>query len=176
MTIAGIDPSLTSTGIAIADNGIFTTHRIQSKGSKTATWDQRRDRLADMATRIAGQIPSESLVVIESPSYASVGGSSHDRSGLWWMIYDRLATRGCTLIPVAPTQRMKYATGKGRADKDQVLAAAIKRYPHIAITGNDVADAVLFMAIGCRIDGTPIEDNLPKTHIDALAKLQLPVT
>lgn len=72
---------------------------------------------------------------------------------------------------------MKYATGKGGgkdAGKDAVLAAAIRTYPHLDITGNDIADAVIFLAIGRRLTGQPMEASLPKARLDALAKIELP--
>ena len=77
-------------------------------------------------------------------------------------------------MPVPPSCRAKYATGKGNAGKDEVLLAASRRYPHAPIVGNDDADAVVLAAIGARLLGEPVEDSLPKTHLDALAKLTLP--
>lgn len=78
------------------------------------------------------------------------------------------------LLVVTPAQLKTYATGKGNASKDAVLAAAVKRYPAWDITGNDVADAVVLMAIGSRLLGHPIEASLPQTHLRALDKLALP--
>lgn len=178
--IAGIDPSLTSTGIAVKNHdGIIDTHRVRSTGKKTDTWDMRNTRIQGLATAITNRIPGGALVVIEAPSYGSISTSAHDRSGLWWAIYDQLIDNECTIIPATPAQRMMYATGKGGgkdAGKDMVLAQAIKRYPDIEITGNDIADAVIFIAIAARLNGQPLETDLPKTHINALNKLQLPTT
>ena len=85
-----------------------------------------------------------------------------------------LAASGVEVLPVPPAVRAKYATGKGNAGKDEVLLAASRRYPHAPIVGNDDADAVVLAAIGARMLGEPIEDSLPKTHLDALARLSLP--
>jgi crossover junction endodeoxyribonuclease RuvC len=176
-TVAGIDPSLTSTGLALVHlDGTVETRRIQSKGSKDATWDERGKRIRELAEKVTDPIVAGSLVVIESPSYASVSTSSHDRSGLWWDIFHCLVVLDCTIIPVTPAQRMTYAVGKGGGqgtDKDNILAAAIKRYPDIDITGNDIADAVLLAAIGARLTGNPIEDTLPAANLKALTKLNL---
>ena len=38
------------------------------------------------------------------------------------------------------------------------------------------ADAVALAAMGARLLGEPIEDALPKAHLDALAKLALPTS
>ena len=176
--VAGIDPSLTSTGLALVHlNGEVTTQTITSKGHKDATWNQREVRIRDLANRITFHIQPESLVVIESPSYASVSTSAHDRSGLWWAIYHELRILDCEILPVTPSQRMTYAVGKGGGqgtDKDRILAATIRRYPAIDITGNDIADAVILAAIGARLDGHPLEHTLPAPNLRALTKLTPP--
>lgn len=176
--IVGIDPSLTSTGIAIqyGDNQI-TTDRIRSTGKKTDTWNMRNNRITKLAHTTTSKIPHNSLIIIEAPSYGSISTSAHDRSGLWWTIYKKLIDKDCDIIPVAPAQRMMYATGKGGgkdASKDIVLAHTIRRYPQIDITGNDIADAVIFLAIGARLTGQPLESSLPQSHLNALNKLSLP--
>lgn len=177
-SIVGIDPSLTSTGIAIKDHeGHISRERVRSTGKKTDTWDMRGARIKRLAETIVGHVAPNSLVIIESPSYGSISTSAHDRSGLWWAIHQKLTAKGCDIIPATPSQRMMYATGKGGgkdAGKDMVLAQTIRRYPDIDITGNDIADAVIFLAIGCRLLGQPLEDSLPQSHINALNKLKLP--
>lgn len=181
-TIVGLDLSLTSTGIALNHgeqhgNNQFETHRIRSTGKADATWTDRSIRLRKITRDIMEHIPAQALILIEGPSYASVGSGTHDRSGLWWMVYADLEAIGSTIIPVSPAQRMKYATGKGggkEAGKDNVLAAAIRTYPYLDITGNDIADAAILMAMGSRLANQPIEDNLPKARLDAMTKLALP--
>ena len=180
MIVVGIDPSLTSTGVAVVDTDdrlVIDVHRVQSKGARGDTWVQRLARIEDMADRVV-QIAERrrlyglGLVVIEAPSLASRNaGSAHDRSGLWWAMYARLNDLDVTVVPVPPANRAKYACGKGNAPKDAVMLAAAKRYPQADLTGNDEADAVILAAIGARLAGQPIEDSLPKTHLDALTKL-----
>ncbi|MGX1809732.1 hypothetical protein ACWIGI_28760 [Nocardia sp. NPDC055321] len=98
-----------------------------------------------------------------------------DRHGLWWLIYDTLAEQGHWVIAVPPPNRAKYATGRGNAGKDAVLAAAVRRYPAIdIIINNNIADAVILMAIGCRLLGEPIDEPLPATNLAALERLWLP--
>jgi crossover junction endodeoxyribonuclease RuvC len=174
--VVGIDPSLTSTGIAIAIDGKVETGRVRSKGSKADGWEDRVGRIITLAQQITDQVPANSLVIIEAPSYGSVSTSAHDRAGLWWLIFTKLYLEGCDILPVTPAQRMTYAVGKGGGagtDKDNILAAAIKRYPEIDITGNDVADAVILAAIGARLDGHPLEDTMPAANLRALAKLTI---
>ena len=100
-------------------------------------------------------------------------GSAHDRSGLWWMTVDMIAARGLGFpLVVPPTVRAKYATGKGNAGKDEVLAAVIRRYPAAQVNNNDEADALVIAAIAARLGGDPIEESLPVAHLDALKTLR----
>lgn len=175
--IIGIDPSLTSTGLAAIVSGHCRTATVTSKPPKTERkddWNLRDDRLeylvseiADWATAHGDQI----LAVIETPAYSKIAGHSHDRSGLWWRLFHELRARGAVMYPLTPQHRMKYATGKGNAQKDLVLAAAIRRYPWVDITGNDVADAVLLADIGARLNGTPLLPETPPKACWPLTKM-----
>lgn len=161
----GIDPSLTNTGIAVhrteelfhPDYGDTDLLSVKTTGKKHDHWDTRGDRINRIIAKTVLAVPNHSLVVIESPSYGSQGGASHDRSGVWWGIHTELRRMACTVICAAPSQRMKYVTGTGRADKDTVLAHAIRRYPELDITNNNTADAVIFMAMAARLAGEPID-------------------
>ncbi|WP_280381039.1 hypothetical protein [Nocardia wallacei] len=172
--VVGLDLSLTSTGIAVVGSGAPWCATIESKGKADAPWQARYRRLGDIARRIIPAVPANAFVVLEAPAYSRTTGSQHDRSGLWWMVYDLLAGTTRTVLPVGPNLRAKYATGKGTAGKDAVLAAAVRRYPHIPITGNDTADAVVLAAIGCRLLGRAIDDPMPKTHLAALDTIRTP--
>lgn len=155
-------------------DGTIETRRVQSKGKKTDTWYDRAMRLESLTHSASCCVPQSSLVVIEGPSYGSVGGSAHDRSGFWWLLFSRLLEINCEIIPVSPAQRMIYATGSGRASKDQVLAATVKRHPGIDVTGNDEADATLLMAMGKRLLGEPIDGQIPVSHLRAMDKIVRP--
>lgn len=176
-TTIGLDLSLTSTGLAVHQTGIITTHRIQTKGTRTDTWQQRHDRMNRIITAITDHVPADAHAFIEAPAYSRSDSGTWDRAGLWWKTYTALERKGCTIIPVAPNLRTKYALGKGGGKdtgKDNVLAAAIKRYSDIDITGNDIADATIILAMGLRLLGSPIDTGLPQTHLDALATIKLP--
>lgn len=172
--VIGLDLSLTSTGVAIADPlGTFTSN-VKSK-SLGSTWDDRRMRILNADLAIMKNVSERAdLVVIEGPSYNSKSTSDHDRAGLWWSVYRSVVARGVPVMVVAPTQVKKYATGKGNANKDAVLAAVVRRYLDIEVTGNDQADALVLAAIGRRLLGSPLEESLPLTHLEALAKLEVP--
>jgi crossover junction endodeoxyribonuclease RuvC len=173
-TIVGIDPSLTSLGLAaIIDGVIVSTATVTSKGHTTDTLAQRAARQLSIVEKVMAFVDDyrPDLVIIEGPSFGSVNGHPHDRSGLWWGMVSRLLVLDYPVVEIPPSCRMKYATGKGQAKKDIVLAAAIKRYADANITGNDVADAVILCAMGSRNLGVPVEDSLPLTHLSGMDKV-----
>ena len=179
MIVDGVDPSLTATGVAVVDTDDVLSIRVDSvggKGHRDASWFDRWRRVEDLAGRVIGVFGGcADLVVIEAPSLAQRNaGSAHDRAGLWWSLFGRLARAEVPVLPVPPAVRAKYATGKGNAPKDAVMLAVARRYPQAPVATNDHADAVALAAIGARMLGEPVEGSLPKTHLDALAKLTLP--
>ncbi len=174
--ITGLDLSLTSTGWAtITDSGDVTTGRIQSKGAKTATLDERARRLRELTASVVDLCDRTDLVVLEGPSFGQHRQSGqHDRAGLWWLVTAALLDEYVDhVVDVPPAVVKKYATGKGNADKDTVLLAVARRFPHVDITGNDEADALILAAMGARHAGHPIDD-MPLTHTTAMAKVAWP--
>lgn len=186
MIIIGIDPSLTGTGIARVDTDdrlAVDTQTIKSTGRKDATLDQRQARLHNLRLDIGlachpTNTPLPDLVVIETPSLGQQRqGGTLDRHGLFWYILDWFTTYDRNPIPVvgvSPAQVKKYATGKGNADKDTVLLAVARRFPHVDVTDNNQADALVLAAMGADHHGHPLVE-LPKVHREALKKVAWPV-
>lgn len=179
-TVVGIDLSLTSTGIARIGPGGVSVHKIVSKGRADATLAQRHARLSLLRDRVALEVVDADLVVIEGPSLGQKSQSGvHDRSGLWWLVMDALfderpgGAPGPQVVEVPPTNRAKYATGKGNASKDTVLAAVVRRYLDVDVTGNDEADALVLAAMGSRHLGFPI-DTVPALNREGMAKVHWP--
>ena len=176
--VVGVDLSLTSTGVAVIDHHGVQLHRIESKGHKDATLNDRRRRLAAITADICDIIElaqPDPLAVIEAPSLGQARqAGTHDRSGLWWLTVNRLAIEcGVQVVEVPPTCRAKYATGQGNAGKDAVLAGVVRRYPTVPVDGNDCADALVLAAMGARWLGHPIDD-LPQTHLAAMDGVRWP--
>lgn len=171
--VIGLDLSLTSTGLAFirpaAPAGVQT---LKSKGAKDATLAERALRLHNLARDIILAALTADVVVIEQPAYNQTGGSHHDRSGLWWLVADALSDEELRLVEVTPQAVKKYATGKGNASKDEVLAAVVRRYPDVEVGNNNEADALVLAAIGARLAGYPIEESMPLAHLDALSKVR----
>ena len=181
MTTIGIDPSLTRTAVAILhDDGSVTIRQKATTGRAGASVKDRALRLTDIASWIFDDIFEKYADggpwAIEGPSIGSKNAAAaHDRSGLWWLIVDFVASGGHGLpIVVPPTVRAKYATGKGNAGKDEVLAAVVRRYDNAPVENHDQADAFVIAMIAARLSGSPLDDPMPKTHLSALDKLELP--
>jgi crossover junction endodeoxyribonuclease RuvC len=176
--IVGIDPSLTGTGVAVIhpDGNLFTdTFTTKLRGHQ---------RLAHIVTEIRDAAISNvrwgpaQLVVIEGPSYGNQGSGRqsghHERAGLWWLITHELYQAGVPYAVVPPASRCRYATGKGNAAKDQVLAAVLKRFGQLVdIDNNNEADALVLAAMAAEHRGLPLAP-MPATHSEALAKVVWP--
>lgn len=156
----GLDLSMTHTGIAVTDrDGTIAVTSAKSTGHNTdslARKAQRLDDLADLADRIVECVPAVDHVVIEAPSYGSPQGAV-DLGGLRWLVLCALFNDGQRVSEVAPGTLKKYATGKGNADKDEVLAAVIRRYPAANVTNNNIADANVLAAMGARFEQYSVE-------------------
>ena len=159
--VVGLDMSLTGTGVAIVGEGGIRTHLFTSKGKRDASLSERANRLNDLTNAITQSTPEGVLVVIEQPAYSQTGGSHHDRSGLWWLLVTAFHPYH-RVVEVAPGTLKKFATGVGTAGKDEMLAAAIRRYPDAEVVNNNVADAVHLAAMGARFLGHPQESDTVK--------------
>lgn len=157
----GIDPSLAGTAVAVIAGGALSTVRLH-----TAPVDGVRGTVGrlDLIERwVRDQLlllGTDVRIGIEGPSYGQARqGGQHARDGLWW----RLVTRAL------------YAVGKGggaSASKDAVLLAVARRYPQFTGATNDEADALVIAAMLARLDGHPIEADLPGPCLAALDKLK----
>lgn len=140
--VVGLDLSLTSTGVALMRTG-FRTYRITPEGYGLS-------RLRLIVDAVREYTDGATLVVVEGPSYGSIGAGTHERAGLWWMVQDSLASASIPCAVVPPSNLKKYAVGVGggpKASKDAVLVAAARRWP--TFDGrNDEADALWLAAMG----------------------------
>ena len=162
--VVGLDLSLTSTGVAHYSAGSLVTESIPSSGTGIV-------RLRNLATRVAQMCTGAELVVIEGPAYSSVGGQSDERSGLWWMVQDRLWTLSKPVAVITPGTLKAYATNNGNAGKDVMLLAAARRFPSFD-GDNNAADAAWLAVAG--YDYLTGDRHVPKVQRDRLDKVQWP--
>lgn len=175
----GIDPSLTATGVALIQGGhdtpLRSVHTFGRKGTKTETLRQREERIWAVVRQVTATVLTldlTPLITIEGPAHGQTTGSHHDRSGLWWALVRELRERtGAEIVEITPGQVKKYATGSGTANKSTVMAAAIRRYLDVPITNDNEADAWVLAAMAARLLGRPVEESLPKVHLEAMTKV-----
>jgi crossover junction endodeoxyribonuclease RuvC len=163
--VIGLDLSLASTGVA---SSLGWTERIRSKPHPRPL-----TRLRDIRDSVLDMVGTKADLVVLEGLAASREVGSLERTGLWYLVVESIDRRGIPWAAVAPTALKKYATGRGNAGKDEVLAAVIKRFPDYDVCGNDEADALVLMAMGADHLGEPMVA-MPEVHRTALAKVRWP--
>jgi Holliday junction resolvasome RuvABC endonuclease subunit len=163
MRVVGLDLSLTSSGIA-DDEG---THLIRTKTTGIERLRLIRESvLAHTARGIAAN-----LVVIEGYSFAS-RFKGEFMGELGGVVKVALWEAGIPFAVVQPALLKTYATGKGNAPKEAMLAAAIRRLGYGG-DSHDEADACWLYAMGRDWLGEPFRP-MPEAHRKALAKVEWP--
>lgn len=162
MRILALDVSFSATGIASSD-GLLGTRKLKGKGV---------DRLARAGSMFVDLASPYDLVVIEGYSYGSQGRAIVSIGELGGVVRVDLYRAKIPYLEVPPATLKKYATGKGNASKEAVLAAAIRRLDY-AGHDKDEADALWLLEIGRAMTGQP-HVTVPKTHRRALEALTLP--
>lgn len=162
MNVIGLDLSLTSTGVARADGSSL---RIRSK--KTGP-----ERLHEIVEGVAILCQNADLVVLEGYSYGSKGRSVFQIGELGGVVRMFLWGNSLSYVEVPPANLKRFATGKGNAGKDEVLAAAIRRLDYQG-SSNDEADALFLRQMALtHYDQSDVQ--FPQTHLEALTKVDWP--
>lgn len=174
MRVVGIDPSLTSTGIACEGR----TRTVDGKASSAP--GLQLARVGAIAFEVAAIVSAmtasdyEIICVVETPS-VNARGAGHERIvGLHYLLRHMLEVndwRGTRIVDVAAATLKVFATGSGKADKVDMLLAARERlgYPG---KSHDEADALWLEQVGLHLLGDGRAVKLPQTHTRALAKIQ----
>lgn len=179
MIVAGVDPSLTSAGVAILDNGQPTLAESYGfPGHNGASYQQRSRRIRHQvwnATREILRIRDHvALVVIEEHPYAvRISGSEFDRSALWHGIYGALDHANIPIAVMPNSTAKKWITGRGNAKKPEIVATIDSWWPGVA-RNDDEADALGLAAIGAHHLGDPMPFTTKERHTTALANIPWP--
>lgn len=182
--ICGLDLSLAKTGVAHLESQVDDEWTLSTTLITTRPHDPRdvrslRDRMDYIRSWCSTWAERSQLLVIEGPSFASVGSSSKDLMGLWHLVYDRLCVDYRVLV-VPPSSLKKWATGKGNAGKPQVAVGLHRALPQeafgvdFAAVDDNEADAAGLCAVGAQALGLPVPIDYPKYRQDVVAGLRLP--
>lgn len=166
--VLAVDLSLAATGLA----GNWPAPWTDTLKTKT----DGHQRLADITGAIYGHASKATvdLIIIEGPAYGSAKlgqKGHHERAGLWWHVTWRMWRNYIPLLVMPPNSVKVYATGYGGASKDDVLVAALKRWPDAEISNNNEADAFTMLAAALDYADAPL-CQMPQTHRRALAAIK----
>jgi crossover junction endodeoxyribonuclease RuvC len=165
--IAGLDLSLTSTGVALVQpGGAVSVHRVRPPAAAKATV---HERLKFLYTEVRQLVYGATHVTVEGPSFGSPQGQ-HKLGGVWWIVMHVLwlDNPDAVFVSVTPSTLKVYATGRGnRLEKDEIAITVVRRYPDVDIRNNDMADAFVLAAMTADQLGCPLAE-VPKTHRRAL--------
>lgn len=169
VAVLGVDPSLVMTGLACSDGLHLYVRRVGTQPSPP-TVGGKLYRLRYIVEQVLAFAPSECMTVIEAPvvAHGGAGGGLFDRSGLYWMLIDRLWERG-PVVSVQPATRAIYAAGNGNASKEEVLESMRSRPPGISIKDDNIADALALAAMGARWLDRPFDGDLPFKVLRAMS-------
>lgn len=163
MDIFGLDLSLTSTGISGNDEILSIT--TPSKGA------ERLHLISEKILQIVTQA-EKPAVLIEGYSFSSRNSQAHSIGELGGVVRLELWRKGIPFTDVAPTARAKFATGKGNANKAEVLSA-ISAKTGIVWSGSsadDKCDAWILEEMGRCLAGTA-RFEWPQVSRSALEKI-----
>jgi crossover junction endodeoxyribonuclease RuvC len=171
LRIAGLDLSLTSTGVAlIQPGGSVSVHRIQPPKVAGSEIRPHLDRMQRNFTQIRNLVYGATHITVEGPSFGSPQ-KQHEMGGMWWMVMYIVALDNpdAEITVVAPGTLKIYATGKGNTlEKDEVAIRVALRYRDVVeVTNNDTADALVLAAMTADQLGCPLVQ-VPQTHRRAL--------
>jgi Holliday junction resolvasome RuvABC endonuclease subunit len=159
MRVAGLDLSITATGVALPDDTLKTVT------GKAKDGDGRLAHLFGVALDLAN-LRLDLVVIEDLPTHAHGAGITGMVHGA---VRCALISRGVPYLLVPPATLKKYATGKGNAPKPDMRMALYKR-TGIDVSDDNQVDAWWLRAIGMQVLGEPIID-LPAAQIAALSKL-----
>ncbi len=121
MKILGIDQSYTSSGIVILMDGeLLEAHRYCAD-KNTNRFAQAYEITLHIAKIVDEYKPD--IIAIEGLAFGMRGNVTRDLGGLQFVIIAHLQeVKGYDVVILAPTTVKKYATGSGRAKKEDMIA------------------------------------------------------
>lgn len=161
--VIGIDPSLTSTGVVVIEDGVVIEQRaILSRPSKEKTPTDEAVRLMKIRDAIRDLVMMDKkpdIVLVEGLAFTARNTSALVQlAGLNYYIREILIQAKIPFVIVSPTSLKKFATGKGNVDKNVIMMEVYKRW-EFSPENSDVSDAFVLAQIGlalCREPSLPL--------------------
>jgi Holliday junction resolvasome RuvABC endonuclease subunit len=167
MRLSTFDLSLTESGFTAPGGrfGVLKPPMDASRGMARIRWI--RDSVLDVAS-------GSDIVVLEGYAFGAKGNAFISLAELGGVVRCALADISKRYVDVPPASLKLFATGKGNAKKDEVLAAAIRSLQYPGHNHNE-ADALWLRAMSIAALTSPAPDApLSETKARALAKITWP--
>ena len=147
--VCGVDPSLTSTGLAkIKGKRILDTGLIKTSSKADVPYRERSGRIIHIASGIADFCAGADLVVIEGPSFRSVSTSVWERAALFYRALEHFIGAGIPFAVAPPKSAKKWASGAGNAGKQAVMDCLVNVFGDFTAPSFDVSDALALAGMG----------------------------
>ena len=170
--VLGVDQSLRGTGLALHKDGVTSTALVRAQLGDGV--HGIRDAVRYIVGRVVKFAPACDLYVLEAPIIPRHGsGLALERAWLFGMLFDQFCLRG-NVATVHPSTRAVYATGNGKASKDEVLASVRAAHPALSVPDHNVADALALMGMGCRWLGFPVDGEISSKQAKAMRSAHWP--
>lgn len=169
MKILGADLSLTGTGLVVLTDGKVTFQKlIKSKPQGDKPKDELQ-RLIGIIRQV--KVEGIDLVVVEGIAFGIRKTTSLAQlSALNYLVRMQCWEHSVPFVIVSPNTLKKFITGKGNAEKDQIMLAVYKRWKFMP-DNSDIADAYGLARIGlCMLDCNQIITNEQKECLQLLKK------
>jgi len=124
MIVLGIDQSLTSTGWCLSLDGEVVEYGLITSDKNKPNFERAID-VADCLYSLYQELNYPEKVVIEGLPFMSRSNVTRDLAGLQFLVYDRLFEHlhSKSILVVPPTSLKKFATGSGKASKEEMFEA-----------------------------------------------------
>lgn len=166
MRIVALDLSLTETGYAVQSGGFPRSGVLKPPKGAVGV-----ERLGWIRREVMILVECAELVLVEGYAFAQAN-RAHQMGELGGVIRLALHDADLRYLEVGPMVLKKFATGKGSAKKEDMLAAAIRRLGYEDSNHNE-ADALWLLHAGLQLVERPMYE-FPKAHVEALKGLRLP--
>lgn len=166
--VVGIDPSLTSTGVAIRNE----TFVVQSKAKGMERLAEIRDAVLSELIELQRCSDEPVVVMVEGYAFAKRTSHAHAQGELGGVLRLSWHEHGFAFVEVPPTCRAKFATGKGNASKSESISSVSARTQQVwsGSGADDECDAWILQEMGLCYLEKPRYD-WPERNQTALLKI-----
>lgn len=175
MKVLGLDSSLTSTGLALLDNGVPTLSNVYSSGSKTDTTLDLCHRIIGIRNKVMTRIPPDTHCVVMEGVANFNRGNELKLYWLWGELFKTISIGLGVPVVVCPASTLKkFATDNGAAKKLDVAVRVSRMWPDVDVNGDDQADALALATAAAVRYREPVPFTVLERHRLAIAKMEWP--